>query len=143
VAGNVAGVRDALATELPAAGGRRQRYLYLELEPGVALEEVEQTLMADPLFLEEETIIVPVESIAALEETGHGVLLERRGTAGAAPHRSLLLEGRYSEAELCATVMVAAARALPSFRRGARTLQELPLTKLCRHDGVDATLTYL
>lgn len=118
-------VREALATELRTAGGKMQRYVYVELEKGGDPAKVEQAIKSDPLFLGEETLVFPVESIRALEE-GRGVLLERRGAAGGAGHQTLLIEARYCEQALAASVMAAAARAIPTCKRGAFTLLDLP-----------------
>lgn len=121
------GVREALSTELRTSDGRNQRYVYVELEVGAQLEQVERTISSDPLYLDKETLVIPVDSVAALEEEGHGVLLERRGTAGEAAHQLLLLEARYSEPALTAAVMAAAARALPTRGSRAYSVYELPL----------------
>lgn len=127
---SVHGVREALSTELRSGEGKLQRYVYIELEKGADPSKVESAILGDPLFLEEETLVFPVDSIKALEEEGRGVLLERRGTAGGAGHQALLMEARYSEPALAATVMAAAARAIPLCGRGAVNLFELPLGNL-------------
>jgi len=122
----VKGVKQALATELMSREGRLQRYVYVELEPSADAAEVENALVNDPLFLDEETQVFPVPSIAALEATNRGVLLERRAAAGEAGHAGFLLEARYDEAALAARMMLAAAHALPSLKAGAYTLLDLP-----------------
>ncbi len=126
VARAVPGIKDALCTEVRAANRVRQRYLYVELEKGANYEEVEALIRSDPLFLEEETLIFPVDDIATLEDEGHGVLMERQGTAADHAHQLLLLEARFSEVALCAQCMAAAARALPSRKAGGYTLFDLP-----------------
>lgn len=126
----VPGVREALSTELRNTDGRAQRYIYVELEHGADLARIEAAILSDPLFLGEETLVFPVESVRALEETGRGVLLERRGTVAEADHQMLLFEGRYSEPALTAVVMVSAARAIPSIKHGVRNLLDLPLGRL-------------
>lgn len=126
----VPGVREALATELRAGDGKLQRYVYLELEKGADPAKVESAILGDPLFLGEETLVFPVESIKTMEEEGRGVLLERRGKADGAVHQALLLEARYSEPALAASIMAAAARAIPLCGRGAVNLLELPLGNL-------------
>jgi diaminopimelate dehydrogenase len=98
----VPGVRDALCTELRDASGRERRYLYVELEPGADVERVSATLRADPLLAGEETTILPVESVAALEEEAHGLVLERWGEAGGLGHQRLLVEARFDRAALAA-----------------------------------------
>lgn len=126
----VPGVRAALSTELRSAAGKLQRYVYVEMEKGGDLDRIEEAIKSDPLFLNEETLVFPVEDIRVLEEEGSGVLLERRGSAAASDHQMLLLEGRYSEPALTAAVMTAAARAIPDCRHGAFTLLDLPLGSL-------------
>jgi len=129
VAGTIAGVKKALSTELSAAQGRRQRYLYVELDEGAVFEEVEKAIVGDPLFLDEETVVFPVESIAELEEEGAGILVERHEdpTCG---HQVFLLEARFSETVLAARTMIAAARALPTRHHRAYSLYDLPLRVL-------------
>jgi diaminopimelate dehydrogenase len=126
----VPGVRDALCTELHASGGSLQRYVYVELEPGADLERASACLRADPLFLDEETLVFPVESVAALEDEGHGIVLERWGEAAGTPHQRLLLEARFDPVAFTAQVMVAAARALPDLAPGAHTLLDLAPAQL-------------
>jgi diaminopimelate dehydrogenase len=127
---NVPGVRDALCTELRAQGGRTQRYVYVELEPDADPREVAEGIRGDPLFLDEETLVLPVESVAALEEEGQGLTLERLGSAGGLGHQRLLVEARIDVHGAAAQVMVGAARALAGLRPGAHTLLEVPLGAL-------------
>lgn len=126
VARTVPGIKDALCTEPHLTGGGRQRYLYVELEKGARFEDVEAAVLADPLFLDEETRVFAVDDLAALEDEGHGVLVERQGTAAGIAHQHLLLEARFSEVALCAQVMVAATRALPGCKRHGYSLFDLP-----------------
>ena len=127
---NVAGVRDALCTELRARDGRVQRYVYVELEPGVDPERASAALRADPLFLDEETLVFPVASVTALEDEGHGLVLERWGGEGAGEHQRFLLEARFDPITLAAQVMVAAARAVPGLPPRAHTLLDIPAARL-------------
>jgi diaminopimelate dehydrogenase len=128
----VSGVKDALCAELRTAAGAIQRYVYVELERSADLPRVTQVIEADPLFLDEETLVLPVDSVAALEDEGHGVVLERWGTSGGRPHQRFLLEGRFDFPSVTAQVMVAAARALPGLVVGAHSLTDLPLATLSR-----------
>jgi diaminopimelate dehydrogenase len=118
-AANVPGVDDALATETRDAEGRVTRYVYAQLAPGVDPARVRAALEADPLFAGERTLLFPVESIAALAEAGHGILLERRGTAASGAHQNILLEARFDVPTFAARVMVDAARRLPALKPGA------------------------
>ena len=130
LANAIPGVKGALSIELRISNNKQQRYVYVELEEGAELEEVERAIQTDPLFLNEETLVFAVEDIATLEEEGHGVLLERRGTAGPVGHQLLLLEGRFSERALAAQVMLAAARTLSMRGHRAYSLFDLPLGSL-------------
>ncbi|MCK9382590.1 MAG: NAD(P)-binding domain-containing protein [Sulfuritalea sp.] len=122
----IRGVRKALATEIKSIGGAVQRYVYVELEPAADVAGVEHAIIHDPLFLTEQTLVFPVPSIAALEETNRGVLLERRAAAGEASHSSFLLEARFDEAGLAARMMLAAARSLSMLQAGAHSVLDLP-----------------
>ena len=120
------GVKDALSTELKTKDGKTQRYVYVELKKGADFESIQQTIVSDPLFLNEETFVFQVDDIAALEQEEYGVVMERKGLSGLGEHQLLLLEGRFNQASLAAQVMVAAARALTSCKAGAFSLIDLP-----------------
>ncbi len=130
VARDVSGVKDALCAERRTADGRLQRYLYVEVDKGFHPEKLRQALQADPLYLGEETQIFEVENIAALEEEGKGIVLERRGSKGRLGHHHFLLEARIDESVITAQVMIAAARALPTLKPGAYALADVPLRAL-------------
>lgn len=132
----VAGVRDALCTELRTTEGKVQRYVYVELAPGADGERVAEAIRSEPLFLDEETLVFPVESVATLEEEGRGIVLERRGSGGVTAHQMLLFEARFDMWRLAAQVMIAAARALPDLPPGAHALAEVPLNLLLGADPV-------
>lgn len=80
---------------------------------------MQAAVAADPAFRGESTQVFPVESVAALEAEGHGVLLERRGTGAHRAHASLLLEGRFDPILLAARTMLDAARYAPRMKVGA------------------------
>ena len=134
MARQITGVREALCTEQHAPDGRRQRYVYVELEQGADADRVTDAICADPLFLGDETLVFPVESIAALEQEAHGVLLERRGAPGRLGHQQFLLEARFDESLMTAHMMLAAARALPQLKPGAYSLLDLRLSSLLGDD---------
>lgn len=115
---NIDGVSDALTTEYRDVEGRLTRYVYAELGKGVDPAQVQAALDADPLFAGERTLLFPVASIARLEEEGHGVLLERRGTGHPGAHHNLLFEARFDVETFAARVMLDAARHLPELKHG-------------------------
>lgn len=115
---NVPAVRAALAAEYCDSDGKRKRYVYAELAKGADPRVVEAALNADPLFANEETVFFPVDSVAALESAGHGVLVERRGTAREGSHQNITFEARFDVATFAARVMVDAAARLPELPAG-------------------------
>ena len=135
----VSGVKDALCAELRTGARGVQRYVYVEVEPDTDLPRVTRAIETDPLFLDQETIVLPVDSIAALEDEGHGVVLERWGTAGGKAHQRFLLEGRFDFPSVTAQLMVSAARALPGLRPGAHSLCDLPPASLLPANLLDRT----
>ena len=143
MARQVRGVKEALCTEQVAADGARQRYVYVEVEPGVDVAQLSAAIRADPLFLQDDTHVFPVESIAALEQEGRGVVLERRSGLGSQGHQRLLFEARFDDAMMTARTMVAAARALPGLSPGAHALLDLPLSALWGEQAFDAERTWL
>ncbi len=126
VARAIPGVRQALSTERRTADGTLQRYVYVELEAGAQAGTVTRAIRSDPLFVGDETLVFPVESVARLEAEGHGLVMERRGAAAGIGHQLFLLEARFSERALAAGVMLAAVRALPPRGRRAYSLFDLP-----------------
>lgn len=119
IAAAVGGVRDALATEHRAPGGGLQRYVYVELNQGADIAAVTQAIKADPLFIDAEVQVFALPDLAALEAAGSGIVLERRATATAGRHESLLLEARFDAAIFAARVMLDAARGLGQLVPGA------------------------
>ena len=92
---SVSGVRDALCAQLRTGSKKVQRYVYVELEHGADLPPIEQLIQNNPLFMDGETLVLPVDSVGAREDEGHGVVLERLGTSAGKAHQRFLLEGRF------------------------------------------------
>ncbi|WP_341911013.1 hypothetical protein [Polaromonas sp. YR568] len=116
----VRGVKGALAGDYRGDQGELQHYVYVELERGAELAQVQATIAADPLFAGEVTQVFEVEHLSELEDgDALGVVLERRGSTAHGPHQSLLLEARFDANTFSARVMLDAARKLPGLRRGA------------------------
>ncbi|WP_096663098.1 hypothetical protein [Polaromonas sp. AET17H-212] len=116
----VRGVKGALAGDYRGDQGELQHYVYVELERGAELAQVQAAIAADPLFAGEVTQVFQVEHLSELEDgNGLGVVLERRGSAAHGPHQSLLLEARFDATAFSARVMLDAVRKLPDLRRGA------------------------
>jgi diaminopimelate dehydrogenase len=127
---SIAGVKDALCTEVRSAKGGLQRYVYVEFDRAADQAAIADLIRNDPLFLDAETLVLPVDNVAALEDEGHGIVLERWGAAGGAGHQLLLLEARFDRWALAAQMMVAAARAIVGRAPGAASLLDIPLAAL-------------
>ena len=84
----------------------------------------------DPLVFDEETLVLPVESVAALEAEGHGISLVRDGIVGRVGHQRLPVEARFDVNGAAALVMVVAVRALVGSPPGVCTLPEVSLAQL-------------
>ena len=121
------GVEDALSMTMPVGSGVHRRLVYVQLKPGAELAAIEALIHAEPYFKNDETHIYKVESIEALQDVGHGVLLERTGTSGRTANQRFKWEMRINNPALTAQVMVAAARASVKQEPGAYTLLEIPL----------------
>ena len=115
----IAGVTGALATQFRGADGRTTHYVYVELARQASLEQVAAAVAAQPAFLGENVVVLPIDSVAALEATGHGALIERRGGAESGPHPTLLLEARFDVHAFAARAMVDAVRLQPTGAGGA------------------------
>jgi diaminopimelate dehydrogenase len=124
----IPGVKDALETTTHT--GQKQRYVYVELEQWADHQQIEAAIKNDPLYLDEDTLVFPVDSVTTLEDEGHGLVMERRGIAAGIGHQLFLLEARYSATALAAEMMCAAARATATCRHRAYSLCNLPLAAL-------------
>jgi diaminopimelate dehydrogenase len=113
----VAGVQDALCTEVHDAAGALQRYVYVQLAPGADFERVRRQIEADPLFADAPAQVLEAPDLTALQNLQLGVLIERLGEGGAGPHASLLLEARIEPVACSARLMLDAARLLPRHAR--------------------------
>jgi diaminopimelate dehydrogenase len=114
----ISGLVAALSAEVRASDGSRQRYVYAEVEPGADAEQVTAAIRQDPMFLGEETLVFPVDSVTDLEQESHGVVIERIG-AGACVHQTLLLETRSAATPFAARMMLEATCTLTKRRPGA------------------------
>ncbi len=124
----VRGVADAMAVTIPKGSGVHRRLVYVQLERGAALAEVAAQIKADPYFSRDETHVYQVEAVDALRDVGHGVVLERKGTSGAAGNQLFRWDMRINNPALTGQIMAAAARAGAKQPPGAYTLLEIPLT---------------
>ena len=131
---SIRGVRNALSLTIPLGTGIHRRMVYIELEEGADFKTVEGALLSDDYFAHDETHVIPVESIDALNNVAHGVNLVRNGVSGATHNQRFEFNMTINNPALTGQVMVSCARA--AFRMqekgefGAKTMIELRLVDL-------------
>ncbi|WP_028307148.1 diaminopimelate dehydrogenase [Desulfitibacter alkalitolerans] len=123
----ISGVKDALSMTIPTGTGVHRRLVYVELEANVNSKVVEDTILNDPYFINDETKVFFVDDVKALIDMGHGVLMERKGVSGDTHNQLLTFEMRINNPALTAQIMVASARASFKQKPGAYTMIEIPI----------------
>ncbi len=131
----IAGVKNALSMTIPLGTGIHRRMVYVELEEGAQFETVKKALLADDYFAHDETHVIEVPSIDALNNVAHGVHLVRSGVSGTTHNQRFEFNMEINNPALTGQVMVSCARAAARLcteqRYGAYTLIELsPLSLL-------------
>lgn len=121
------GVQDALSITIPKGAGIHARRVYVQLEPGVKLEQIKAQIAEDSYFQGDELHLSEVESVEPLRDVSHGVVLERLGTSGQTANQQFTWEMRINNPALTSQIMLSAARASLKQRPGAYTLLEIPL----------------
>ena len=126
----IAGVKDALSMTIPTGTGIHRRMVYVELEEGADRASVEQLLLTDDYFAHDETQMVVVDSVAALNNVAHGVNLVRNGVSGETHNQRFEFNMTINNPALTAQVMVSCARAAVRLQQkqqyGAFTMIEIP-----------------
>ncbi len=125
----VPGVAQALSMTIPTGTGVHRRMVYVELEAGAAFETVAAAIKADPYFSHDDTRVAQVESVAALQDMGHGVHLTRKGVSGKTHNQLFDFTMRINNPALTAQILVSSARAAVRLRErrsvGAFTMIEI------------------
>lgn len=121
------GVRKALSMTIPVGKGIHRREVYVELEDGADFAAVEQAIKSDPYFVNDETSVVRVESVDAIDTHAHGVKLERLGKSGATDGQTMDFNMSINNPALTGQVLVMAARATMRQMPGCYTMIEIPV----------------
>jgi len=121
------GVNDALSLTIPLGTGIHRRVVYVQLEPEVNIDDIEQRIKSDPYFINDETHVIAVPDVKTLIDMGHGVLMERKGVASQMHNNMFTWEMRINNPAVTAQVMVSSARASVRQKPGAYTMLEIPL----------------
>ncbi|MBQ2171300.1 MAG: diaminopimelate dehydrogenase, partial [Paludibacteraceae bacterium] len=125
----IPGVKNALSMTIPLGTGVHRRMVYIELEEGADFKTVEAAILADDYFAHDETHVIPVESVDALNNVAHGVNLVRSGVSGETHNQRFEFNMTINNPALTGQVMVSCARAAFRMRQhgeyGAKTMIEL------------------
>ena len=125
----IKGVKNALSMTIPLGTGIHRRMVYVELEDGADFKTVEAAVLADDYFAHDETHVIAVESVDALNNVAHGVNLVRAGVSGETHNQRFEFNMSINNPALTGQVMVSCARAAVRMRErgeyGARTMIEL------------------
>lgn len=121
------GVKNALSVTIPLGEGIHRRMVYVELEDGACLGDVERDIKADPYFAGDETHVFAVESVDAVRDMGHGVNLVRKGVSGKTQNQRFEFNMSINNPALTAQVLVNVARATTRLQPGCYTMIEIPV----------------
>ncbi len=120
------GVKDALSMTIPTGTGVHRRMVYVELEPGADFATAEKAIKTDDYFVNDDTRVFAVPSIAALKDVGHGVNMQRKGVSGTTHNQLFEFNMTINNPALTAQIMVSCARAAAlRLRPGAYTMPEI------------------
>ena len=123
------GVKDALSMTIPLGTGVHRRMVYVELEEGADFKTVEAAILADDYFAHDETHVIAVPNVDALNNVAHGVNLVRSGVSGATHNQRFEFNMSINNPALTAQMMVSCARAAYRMQQrgqyGAKTMIEL------------------
>ena len=126
---SIPGVKNALSMTIPLGTGIHRRMVYVELEEGADFKTVEAALLADDYFAHDETHVIPVESVDALNNVAHGVNLVRNGVSGITHNQRFEFNMTINNPALTGQVLVSCARAAVRLKErgdfGAKTMIEL------------------
>ena len=126
----IPGVKNALSMTIPLGTGIHRRMVYIELEDGADFATVEKLLLADDYFAHDETHVIPIPSVDALNNVAHGVHLVRDGVSGETHNQRFEFNMTINNPALTGQVLVAVARAAMRMkaeqRFGAFTMIEIP-----------------
>ena len=125
----IPGVKNALSMTIPLGTGVHRRMVYIELEDGADFKTVEAAILADDYFAHDETHVIQVPDVDALNNVAHGVHLERSGVSGETHNQRFEFNMTINNPALTGQIMVSCARAAYRMQQrgefGAKTMIEL------------------
>ena len=131
------GVKDALSVTIPLGTGIHRRMVYVELEDGCDLKDVERQVKSDPYFIHDETHVKKVDSVLEYMDKGHGTNIVRKGVSGITQNQNFEFNMRIDNPALTAQILVSCARAAMKQKAGCYTMIEIPVIDLLCGDKED------
>lgn len=128
------GVKNALSMTIPKGEGLHRRMVYVELEEGAKLENVEKAIKTDPYFANDETHVFEVASVDDVRDMGHGVNLVRKGVSGQTQNQRIEFNMSINNPALTGQVLVNVARASMRQQPGCYTMIEIPVIDMLAGD---------
>ena len=123
------GVKNALSMTIPLGTGVHRRIVYVELEQGGVFKTVEAKLLKDDYFAHDETHVIEVENVEALNNVAHGVHLTRSGVSGETHNQCFEFNMQINNPALTGQVMASCARAAYRMKQrgqyGCKTMIEI------------------
>ena len=130
----IEGVKDALSMTIPVGTGIHRRMVYVELEEGADFDKVAAAIKSDAYFASDETHVIRVDSVADINDVGHGVNLVRKGVSGQTHNQMFEFNMKINNPALTAQVLVCVARASMRQQPGCYTMIEIPVIDLLPGD---------
>ena len=131
------GVRDALSVTIPLGTGIHRRMVYVEIEDGWDVKDVERQIKSDPYFIHDETHVKKVDSVLEYMDKGHGTNIVRKGVSGITQNQNFEFNMRIDNPALTAQILVSCARAAMKQKTGCYTMIEIPVIDLLCGDKED------
>lgn len=131
------GVKDALSVTIPLGTGIHRRMVYVELEDGWDVKDVECRIKSDPYFIHDETHVKRVDSVLEYMDKGHGTNIVRKGVSGITQNQNFEFNMRIDNPALTAQILVSCARAAMKQKTGCYTMIEIPVIDLLCGDKED------
>ena len=126
----IEGVKAALSMTIPMGTGVHRRMVYVEVNEGADFKAIEQAILTDPYFANDETHVTRVPCVDDLLDMGHGVQLVRKGVSGKTQNQLFDFSMRVNNPALTGQVLVCAARAATRQQPGCYTMIEIPVIDL-------------
>jgi len=130
----IKGVKNALSMTIPLGTGLHRRIIYVELNDDSDFFSLSKLIKEDDYFAHDETHVIQVSDIKALEDKGHGVNISRKGVSGITHNQNIKFAMSINNPAFTGQVLVSCARAVVKQAPGCYTMIEIPLIDMIPGD---------